>query len=231
MTTPPYIDATTSHTRRTLVLLLSLIMGVAGVLGTLWFFSNETTGLAQLANLLGITKKTPWYFTRSAGSVAYLLLAGSTIWGLLLSSKIIKEAIPAPLALEMHKSLSWLAIGLSGLHGLALLFDNYYTYTPADLTIPFIGPYRPGWVGLGIIGLYLMVVVSASFSFRKQLGQKRWRQLHTLTFVAYLFATIHGIMAGSDSSQPLLQVLYWGSGLVVLFLTNYRLVTMQKKSR
>jgi len=212
-------------------LTLSLILGVLGgliLLATGWLLTSTPAGLA-LAQALAITEKTPWYFTRSAGTVAYLLLASSTIWGLLLSTKLLKEHIPAALSLAMHNILSWLAVVLTSLHALALLWDSYYSYSLADLTVPFIGPYKPGWVGLGIIGFYLMFLTSLSFNFRKQIGQKRWRQLHYLTFGVYLLATVHGVTAGTDSGNLGMQLLYWGSGLLVLFLTNFRLLVGKGK--
>ncbi len=207
--------------------LFSLIVGLfAGM-----FVFNNTALLEQTAVILGITEKTAWHFTRSSGTVAYLLITASTVWGLLLSSKIIKETVPAMLSLAMHNFLSWSAIGITALHMIALLFDSYFTYTAADLLVPFIGPYRPGWVGLGIIGYYLMLFTSISFYFRKQIGQKRWRKLHYLTFGAYLLATIHGIMAGTDSGLSTMKMVYWGSGLLVLFLTNYRILTAKMSTR
>jgi len=232
MTTFTSMNTNPTRTTRTLTFLLSLLAGMTGgtlLLVALWFLWHETTWLAQIINWLGITSQTPWHFTRSAGTVAYILLTGSTLWGLLLSSKIVKETIPAPLALAMHNTLSWLAISLTGFHALALLLDSYYSYTLFDLTIPFLGPYQPGWVGAGIIGLYLMLLTSVSFYWRKEIGQDRWRQLHYLTFVAYLLATLHGVMAGTDSGNPGMRVLYWGSGLLVLFLTNFRLLTVRSK--
>ena len=232
MTTQTNITTPSTRLIRPLGFLLSLVAGLIGgaaLLGGFSFLLNETTIITELVAFLGITSKTAWHFTRSAGTVAYILLASSTIWGLLLSSKIIKETVPAALALVMHNAFSWLAIALTGLHAMALLFDSYFTYTIADLTIPFIGPYEPGWVGLGILGMYLMLLTSVSFNFRKKIGQKRWRKLHYLTFIAYIFATLHGAMAGTDSGNLGMQALYWGSGLLVLFLTNYRLLTLRKK--
>lgn len=226
MTTITDRNGRTDFSETVLTLLFSLVLGALGgliLLGSGWLLVNTSAG-ATVANALALTEKTPWYFTRSAGTVAYLLLAGSTLWGLLLSTKLLKETIPAALSLAMHNILSWLAVALTGLHAVALLWDSYYTYTLADLTIPFVGPYRPGWVGLGIIGFYLMFLTSLSFNFRKQIGQKRWRQLHYATFGVYILATVHGVMAGTDSSNLGMQVLYWGSGLLVLFLTNFRLL-------
>ena len=203
-----------------------VVVAVGAVLLLLW--SAAAAGIvdtAVIGSTLGITEKTAWYFSRSSGTVAYLLLAGSTIWGLLLSTKLIKDHVPAALSLGMHNVLSWLAILLTGLHALVLLADGYYTYTVANLLVPFTGPYQPGWVGLGIISFYLMVLTSGSFYLRRRIGQKMWRRLHYLTFAAYLLATIHGVQAGTDSGNLGMQLIYWGSGLIVLFLTNYRIVT------
>lgn len=218
---------TNHHFSKRLTFLISLAVGTVGgsiALAVGWFLATHTPLVGQMSDVLSITGKTPWYLSRSAGTVSYLLLAGSTIWGLLLSTKIVKEAVPAALAMAMHNILSWLAIAFTGLHALALLFDNYFSYTLADLAIPFAGPYRPGWVGLGITGFYLMLLTAISFNFRKQIGQKRWRQLHYLTFAVYILATVHGMMAGTDSSHAGMRILYVASGLLVLFLTSYRLL-------
>jgi len=231
MTTITNTNNQTNYLDTAVTLIFSLIVGALGgltLLATGWLLTSTPAGQV-LAQALALTEKTPWYFTRSAGTVAYLLLSSSTIWGLLLSTKLLKDHVPAALSLAMHNILSWLAVVLTSLHALALLWDSYYSYSLADLTVPFIGPYKPGWVGLGIIGFYLMFLTSLSFNFRKQLGQKRWRQLHYLTFGFYLLATIHGVTAGTDTGNLGMQVLYWGSGLMVLFLTNVRLLVGKGK--
>ncbi len=232
MTTSSNLFATSNNRfLKFMTIMLFLLAGLIGlsVVGFAGLLLLGTPPVDLMITLLGISDKTPWHLSRSAGTVAYLLLAGSTIWGLLLSSKIIKEAIPAALSLAMHNILSWLALAFTGFHALVLLLDNYYTYTLASLTIPFIGPYRPGWVGLGIVGFYLMLLVVLSFQFRKQIGQKCWRKLHAFSFIIFVLATVHGIAAGTDSSKLGMQIMYLGSGLLVLFLTNYRLLTRKTK--
>jgi DMSO/TMAO reductase YedYZ heme-binding membrane subunit len=178
-----------------------------------------------LNSFLSIGQNMPWHLSRSAGTVGYMLLVGSTVWGLLLSSKIVKKAVPAVLSLAMHNILSWLALAFTGLHALVLLFDSYYTYTISNLLVPFTGPYRPIWVGLGIIGFYLMALVTLSFQFRRRIGQENWRALHYLSFVVYALATIHGAASGTDGSKLGMQFMYVGSGLLVLILIGYRLWT------
>jgi hypothetical protein len=227
MTTTTNSWVTNGRLTKVMGFVLSLMAGMVGgglVFGMGWWLGKEAGVLSQLVDVFNLTAQTPWYLSRSGGTVGYLLLAGSTIWGLLLSSKIIKETLPAALSLAMHNILSWLAIAFTGVHMAALLFDNYFTYTLGDLLVPFIGPYEPGWVGLGVIGFYLMLLTTISFYFRKQIGQKRWRSLHYLTFGVYALCTIHGAMAGTDSGNLGMQVMYWGSGMLVFFLTANRML-------
>ena len=169
------------------------------------------------------TGKAAWYLTRASGTVAYLLMWGSMLWGLMLSTKLIKNNIPPAITLAMHNYLSWTSIGLTIFHAAVLLFDTYYTYHIAHLLIPFIGPYSPLWVGLGIIGFYLMLLTSGTFYMRKWIGQKNWRKLHYLTFGAYLLATLHGLQAGTDAAQ--LVTMYTVSGISILFMTIYRILS------
>lgn len=168
------------------------------------------------------SEKAVWYLTRSSGIVAYLLLSLSTAWGLLLSTKLVQRAISPAVSLAMHNYLSWVSLGLIAFHALILLFDQYYTYQLAHIFIPFVGPYRPMWVGAGVISLYLMIITAVSSHFRKQIGTKIWRKLHYLTFGVYLLATIHGLMAGTDVLQ--LGLMYLISAIVMIYLTAYRVL-------
>lgn len=205
--------------------LISVLVGLASGLAILTTAGSFLATMPFSNGLAVYGDKTAWHLTRATGTVAYLLLSGATLWGLVLSSKIVQDVVPAALALALHNVLAWLAVALAGFHAFVLLFDGYYVYQLSDLLLPFVGPYRPLWVGLGIIGFYLALLTSASFSWRKWLGPRRWRTLHALTFVAYALVTVHGLTAGTDSPNPGMKAVYIGSSLLVLFLTTYRLLT------
>ena len=182
---------------------LALALLMIGLLLAL-LLTTTTIGheiLVNLTALTGLSALTPWEFSRAAGTVAYLLLAGSTVWGVLLSTRLLKEFVPGHLALAMHNILSWLAIAFTAFHALALLLDNYFDFSLINLLLPFSGPYQPFWVGLGIIGLYISIISTLSFYVRKQMGQTWWRRLHLTTYVAFVLATAHGVMAGTDSGN------------------------------
>lgn len=170
----------------------------------------------------GLSNETIWYTIRSSGIVAYLFLLLSTVWGIILTSKIVKEWVPASVALALHNYLSWSAIGLTILHAVLLLFSDFFDYSLVNLLVPFTGPFMPFWVGLGIIGMYLMVLTSITFYMIQRLGQKTFRAIHYLTYLAFLGVTLHSWVAGTDNG--VLANLYLGSGLLVVFLTSYRVL-------
>ena len=185
--------------------------------------------LENEAQLMGLplTAQTSafWYMARAGGIISYLLLWLSVVWGLNLSTKIVQDFIPAPIAYGLHEFLSIGVILFVALHALVLLGDNYIEFKLFQLAIPFSAPYEPLWTGLGTLAFYLTAALTASFYIRRQIGQKIWRTLHYLTFIAYLLALIHGLMAGTDSDLRLMQLMYLGTGSTVLFLIYYRLFT------
>jgi predicted ferric reductase len=166
----------------------------------------------------------PWYATRLLGLLSYLVITGSVIYGLLLSTGILDAIAHRTVSFTLHQDLAAIGLGLALVHAAMLTLDHSVPFSAAQVLIPFIGPYRPLWVGVGQLGLYLTIVVVASFSMRKRIGQKRWRTLHYITFLIFLAATAHGLMAGTDTAAPWA---FWGYLLataVVVFLTGYRIV-------
>ena len=167
------------------------------------------------------TDKAYWFVSRSSGVLAYLLLTGGVMWGLVQSGNILRPTIPPLLALGLHSFLNWGALVMSALHGFILLGDNYIKMSLPDIIIPFIGPYKPFLVGLGVMGFYLMFLLSSSFYARKWLGQKTFRALHYGSYPTFLLVTWHGLGAGTDSGLMwLISILSLGT---VSILTLWRI--------
>lgn len=162
-----------------------------------------------------------WFIARSAGLVAYLLFWLSTVWGLAVSSKIFDRLLNRPFTFDTHGYLSLLALGFIFIHIVVLLWDSYAPFSIVQLLVPFTSTYRPLAVGLGIISLYLTILVTVSFYLRKRIGYKTSRMLHYLSFIAYIGATVHGILAGADTPLFATQMIYEETAFVVLLLTGY----------
>jgi predicted ferric reductase len=165
----------------------------------------------------------PWYSSRALGFLGYWALAASVIYGLLLSTGILDPIAHRAVSFSLHQELSAIGIGLVALHGAVLALDSFVRTTPIQLIVPFATSYRPLWVGLGQLAFYLMVAVYASFYLRSRIGQRGWRLLHYTTFLAFLGGTVHGLMAGTDTSAPWALWSYVGASVAVMFLLGYRI--------
>lgn len=178
-----------------------------------WFFALDSVQLW-------------WYVTRASGIVAYLLLWLSMVLGLGVTSKFFDRLLDRVFTYDFHQFISLLSIAFVVLHIAVLLFDRYLPYSIWQILVPFISPYRPFWVGIGVIGFYLTLLVTVTFYLRKRIGMRAFRLIHILSLVGYLGATLHGVFAGTDSPLTSMQVLYKGTGLVVVFLTIFWLVLL-----
>ncbi len=165
----------------------------------------------------------PWVFMRLLGFMAYFAMTASVIYGLLLSTKILDAIAHRPITFALHQDLACIGLGLAAVHGMLLALDGTVPFTLAQIAVPGLAPYAPLWVGVGQVAFYLMALVVGSFYVRRQIGQRAWRTLHYVTFLAFLGATGHGIVAGTDSGTPWAWWIYVGSLMVVVFLLVYRI--------
>jgi predicted ferric reductase len=195
--------------------------------------AQMTSGMSfgpTLSYLLGLDSgHATWYITRSAGFIAYLLLWLSTVWGLAVSSKVFDKLLHRAYTFDFHEFLSLLSIGFLVLHIVILLFDQYLPYSLAQILVPFISPYRPVWVGVGVIAFYLTLLVSVTFYIRSRISMKTFRVIHLLSFVAYIGSAVHGLLSGTDSPLLMTGLMYAFTFLVVVFLTVYWLFTARSK--
>ncbi len=172
-----------------------------------------------------------WYLTRAAGLMGYFLIWLSTFWGLVISSKILDGFMDRTFTFDFHEYLSLIGLGFIAVHVLVLLADKYLPYNLWQILIPFLSPYRPLWVGLGVIAFYLSLLVTVTFYLRKMIGNEIFRKLHYLSLVAYLGSTLHGLYAGTDSALAITNLLYKGTGLITLFLLVYWLVILRLRKQ
>jgi predicted ferric reductase len=202
------------------------VLAVAGIL-----IGTGPTAIAIASDWLTTHQESlPWYASRLLGFLAYGALAASVIYGLLLSTGLLDALTHRAVSFTLHQELSAIAIGLTALHGAVLALDTFVHTTPIELLVPFTGPYKPIWVGIGQLAFYVVVVVYASFYARSRIGQRGWRLLHYTTLLAFLGATAHGVMAGTDSPTPWAFWIYAGSSVAVIFLVAYRIAMSVGKS-
>jgi len=177
------------------------------------------------------TTQVTWYITRAAGFIAYLLLWLSTVWGLAVSSRVLEGKLHGSYTYDFHQYISLLGIGFLGLHMVMLLFDQYVPYSVAQVLVPLLSTYRPVWVAVGILSMYVTLLVTVTFYIRDRIGQKAFRVIHIFSLLGFLGAAVHGLLAGTDGPLPVVTLMYALTVLSVVFLTVYwAVLVVQKRS-
>jgi predicted ferric reductase len=210
---------------------LVLWVGVAIGIGIVLAVSLPMAVGGLTAAVLETPSKLPWFATRVTAFLSYLAIAGSVVYGLLLSTKILDAIAHRPVTYALHQDLAAVGLGLAGIHGVLLGLDSTVPFSFAEMLIPFAAPYRPIWVGIGQLAFYVTAAVIVSFYARRRIGQRAWRLLHYTTFLAFVGATAHGILAGTDTATPWAFWIYVTATVWVVFLTTYRVVLSVAASR
>ncbi len=163
-----------------------------------------------------------WIIARSAGLTAYVLLTASMLAGLTLKTRVLGRVVKPSAITDVHRALALAGLGALVLHGIALVLDATVRVTLFALLIPGLVDYRTWWVGAGVIAGELMALVTASFWARKRIGVRVWRSLHWLSYAAFLLASAHGLMAGSDTGRPWTLTIYASALGSVTLATGWR---------
>jgi predicted ferric reductase len=143
----------------------------------------------------------------------------------------------APLyALEGHCFIALQATIFALLHGTILMLDKFMKFTLTDVFVPFSSHFESGFVALGTLGFYLMVMLTITSYARKYLSQKLWRILHFTNMGLYIIVVIHALYLGTDMKIEIIRNIFIGLNvlLVILILTNLAMrmkETIERKKR
>lgn len=171
-----------------------------------------------------VTSSTPlWYTTRATGLVALVLLTAAMAAGLLSSVRFEQRNWPRFVTLGLHRNLSLLALAFTVLHVLTTVLDSFVSIPLQDVFIPFIGTYRPFWLGLGAISFDLMLALIITSLVRTRMGLRSWRLVHWTAYACWPIAVVHGLGTGTDTPVRWVLALTAVCVLVIVLLTLWRL--------
>jgi methionine sulfoxide reductase heme-binding subunit len=165
-----------------------------------------------------------WDTARAAGIVAWAVAAASVVWGLALSTRVLRGKPRPPWLFDLHRFLGGLALIFTAVHVLAVVFDTYVHFSLINVMAPFTGTWHPVAVAWGIAGLYLLVAVELTSLARTHVSKVLWRRVHFGSFVLFVVSTVHGLSAGTDGGSRLFQAAVFGTGALVAMLTAVRVM-------
>jgi sulfoxide reductase heme-binding subunit YedZ len=166
-----------------------------------------------------------WYLTRSTGTVALILLTLSVALGVAGVSRLQRPRWPRFVLDALHRNVSLLALAFLVVHILTAVLDSFASISIADAIVPFIGSYRPFWLGLGAVAFDLLLAVALTSVVRRRLGYGVWRATHWLAYACWPIALLHGLGTGSDVQSAWLLALSIGCVLVVALAVGVRAIS------
>ena len=172
-----------------------------------------------------------WYLGRAGGFVAFALMFISVIMGVAISSRIFDGLLARGWFFELHKFVSLFLLGAVIFHAFIMLPDPYANYTVAELLIPLRSHVMPEATAVGILSFYGLALLSLSFYVTRWIGQRTWRLLHYLTFLAYGGGTIHAIWAGTDSGILGVRYAFFATGIALVFFVLYRILAVRSQKK
>ena len=140
-----------------------------------------------------------WYTARATGVISLVLLTIVVALGIAAAPGEAPSACPRFAVALVHRNAALLAVVTLVIHITTLLLDSYAKVHVTDLLVPFVGPYRPFWQGLGTVGLELILALVATGLLRTRMPERVWRGVHWLAYVAWPVAFAHGLGTGTDS--------------------------------
>lgn len=171
-----------------------------------------------------------WYLTRSSALVGFFLLWTSIFLGLAFKTPLLNKIIKPAYSLKIHCWISLQALIFSAFHGVSLLFDKYIAFTWRNILIPYYPLTQDqaqridaGFLALGIISFYIMILLVVSSYLRRGISSSLWRSLHSLNAGLYAIAFVHALFLGTDLKNSGLArniFIYANIFLAVLFLVN-----------
>lgn len=164
-----------------------------------------------------------WYLARAGGLMSWALLALSTLWGFVLATRLFRTRPRPAWTLDLHRFLGALAVVFTAVHAGALVADGAIHFGPAEIFVPLASRWHPVAVAWGVVALYLLVAIEGTSLMMKRMSNAAWKRIHRTAFVLYVFATIHGLAAGTDARGSAWRWIMVGVTAVIMFLWVLRM--------
>jgi predicted ferric reductase len=99
---------------------------------------------------------------------------------------------------RLHNWTGYLALAVTSLHPLPLLFNKSPKFRVLDIIYPVHSPQQPLENTLGVIALYIVAVMVVTSYFRIQLGRRTWKAFHFAVYLGAIALFWHSLFTDPD---------------------------------
>jgi methionine sulfoxide reductase heme-binding subunit len=170
-----------------------------------------------------LTDQALWALGRGTGITALVFLSMSLALGIATRSGRRVAALPRFAVADIHRFVALSGTLLVVFHVVLLLFDPYAQLRLIDVVVPYLGAYRPFWLGLGTVTCDVLVVLIVTSLLRHRLGPRTFRVVHWATYATWPLALAHALGNGTDVGHAWFQGVAGCCALMVATATGWRL--------
>lgn len=139
-----------------------------------------------------------WFATRATGLMAFVLISGTVVLGIVTSVRFASPAWPRFMTVSLHRNLSLLTITFVALHVLTTVTDPFAAISVVSVVFPFTSAYRRIWLGLGAVAFDLLLATLVTSLLRARISPRLWRAVHWAGYACWPVALVHGLGTGTD---------------------------------
>lgn len=172
-----------------------------------------------------------WFATRGAGVVSMLLFTAVVVLGIVTTMRWQSDRWPRFLTAEVHRTISLLSVVFVVIHVLTAILDPFTHLGIGAALVPFASSYRPVWVALGVISVYLGLAVLVTSLLKARIGMRLWRAIHWIAYASWPLALLHSIGSGSDARATWMLAVDALCVVPVAFAVAWRLVSARGSNR
>ncbi len=161
-----------------------------------------------------MSNETWWYLTRAAGLTAWVFLTLTLVWGALISGRLVPTGRPRRWVNDLHPFLGGLGLAALVLHVIGAVADTTVGIGWIDAVVPFISPWNPFAIALGVLAVWCLVAVEVTSLLKRHLRRRTWHGIHLVSYAMAWLVTLHAAFAGTDVGRPV--VAWTALGLVTV---------------
>ena len=169
-----------------------------------------------------------WYLSRATGLVAWALAVASILFGLALATRALGPKPKAPWLLSLHRWLGGLTVLFTAGHVASIVADTFVHFGVADVLVPFASNWKPVQVAWGIVAAWLLIAIEVTSLQMRRLSKRTWHAIHMTSYLVAVLATVHGLTAGSDTTNPVFAWSMLGAMAAMAFFAAYRQLAPKK---
>lgn len=172
-----------------------------------------------------------WYLSRASAVIGWALMTLSVVWGILLSTRVMRQIDNPAWLQDLHRYFGGAAIVMVAVHMVTLMLDGWLHLSLAEVLVPFTSHFEPLPLALGVTAFYLLVAVQGTSLLMRYLPRRFWKVVHYSSYASLILVSFHAAFSGTDVGTSWYRIVSILLILLAMLAVLLRLVATKREAR